>query len=119
MEKNPARKVYTTWEIEQNKEEAFAQNYERLPDGILFQLFKKESTAKKPEIKTYDFNFSVLNKKDYYHETIMSTYAVMLANSAKYLFSLNRIEDARKYVELALKAKPDLPQAVDLKKKLY
>jgi transmembrane protein TMEM260 (protein O-mannosyltransferase) len=119
VEKNPSRKVYTTWEIEQNKDEVFAQNYERIPDGILLQLFKKESTGKKSELKTYDFNFTKLNKEDYYHETIMNTYAFMLASSANHFYSQNRIEDARKYVELSLKAKPDLPQALELKKKLY
>jgi hypothetical protein len=73
---------------------------------------------KKPEIRVYDFSFTPVSIKDYYHETIMNTYAQMLTNSAYYLFTQNRIEDARKYVELALSAKPGYPQALELKRKI-
>jgi hypothetical protein len=115
VERNPGRIIYTTWEIEQNKEEAFAPNYQRIPDGLLNRLVKNDDFERmKGNIKTYDFVFTPNQEKDYYHETIMNTYAMTLSNSANYLWQLGQTADARKYAELALTAKPGTPQILDL-----
>ncbi|MGH2575084.1 MAG: protein O-mannosyl-transferase family, partial [Ignavibacteria bacterium] len=119
VEKNPSRNIYTTWEIERDKNETFAVNYNRIPDGILSQLVKIDTANTQEQlIKTYDFNFTPTTKKNYYHETIMLSYASMLTNSANYLFKQNRITDARKYLDLALSAISNFPQALELKKKI-
>lgn len=116
---NPGRRIYTTWEIEQSKNELFAEDYSRIPDGLLFRLVPKDSLKnnKVSDYKMYDFNFTLTAAKDYYHETLMLSYAMMLTASAAYLISVNRPEDAKKYIELALSAKPNYPQAVELKRK--
>lgn len=119
--KNPERKVYTTWEIEQNKNEAFARDYIRIPDGLLYRLVKNDNpnSYKVNDYKLYDFSFTPTNIKDYYHETIMGTYASMLTASAGFLVSTyNRTEDAKKYIDLALYAIPNFPKAMELKRKL-
>lgn len=119
VERNPGRNIYTTWEIEQNKDEAFAPNYQRIPDGLLNRLVKNDDFKRmKGDIKTYDFVFTPTQEKDYYHETIMQTYAMTLSNSANFLWQLGRTADARKYAELALTAKPGTPQILDLLNKL-
>jgi hypothetical protein len=117
--KNPERRLYTTWEIEQNKNEPFAQDYSRIPDGLLFRLVNSDSLKNNPaqEYKIYDFSFTPLSKDDYYHKTLMTSYAMMLTGSAGYLVTVNRFEDAKKYLSLALTAVPNYPQALELKKR--
>ncbi len=116
---NPTRKFYDTWEVDQNKQEAFATDYTRLPNGIL-NLFVKTQDYKSgifADYKTYDFSFTPVFKDDYYHKTLMNTYASMLTQSATYLVSKNRTEEARKYLDLALSAVPNYHQALELKRK--
>jgi hypothetical protein len=116
---NPAHKFYITWEIEQNKDEFFAPNYIRVPNGLLIQLVKPENMVNNslPDYKTYDFQFTPTTNGDYYHKTLMNTYASMLTRSAGYLLANNRREEAKKYLDLALLAIPNFPQAIDLLKK--
>jgi hypothetical protein len=113
---NPGRRVYTSWEIEQNKSESFAAEYARIPDGLLFRLVHMDSLDN-IDYKTYDFEFTPVTKNDYYHETLMNTYTMMLTASAKYLLSRNRTVEAGKYLELALLASPGDKTAVELKSK--
>jgi hypothetical protein len=116
---NPSRKIYTTWEIEQNKDEQFAQDFMRIPDGLIYLLVKKENVKNNilPDYKTYDFSFTPTSNPDYYHKTMMTSYALMLTQSASFLLANNRPDEARKYIDLALLAIPNYPQAVELKKK--
>jgi hypothetical protein len=113
---NPGRRVYTSWEIEQNKSESFAAEYARIPDGLLFRLVHMDSLDN-IDYKTYDFEFTPVTKNDYYHETLMNTYTMMLTASSKYLLSRNRTVEAGKYLELALLASPGDKTAVELKSK--
>jgi hypothetical protein len=117
---NPGRKVFTTWEIEQNKSELFAKDYVRIPDGILFRLVKNDPSKKLvvDDYKIYDFKFTPTTVKDYYHETLMGSYAAMLTASATYLSSVNRNEDALKYLDIALTAIPNYGEALRLRSRL-
>ena len=47
----------------------------------------------------------------------MRSYAMMLSSSAAYLVTAGRQQEAKKYLELALVAMPNYPQAVELKNK--
>lgn len=116
---NPNRKFYSTWEIDQNKQEAFALDYARIPNGLLNMFVKIQDykSGNIGEYKTYDFSFTPVFKDDYYHKTLMSSYASMLTASASYLVTKNRLDDARKYLNLALSAVPNYAQAMDLKRK--
>ncbi len=116
---NPGRRIYTTWEIEQNKNEPFAAAFSRIPDGLLFRLVNADSLKNSPaqDYKIYDFSFTPVKEEDYYHKTLMMSYAMMLTGSAGYLVTVNRIDDAKKYLSLALTAVPNFPQALELKKK--
>jgi hypothetical protein len=117
--KNTGRRVYTTWEIEQNKDEPFAANYSRVPDGLLFRLVNTDSLKTHPpaDYIVHDFSFTPVAKNDYYHQTLMMSYAMMLTNSASFLITVNRVEDAKKYLNLALVAVPSFTQALEIKKK--
>ena len=116
---NQDRHIYTTWEIEQNKQEYFAKDYTRIPDGLLFRLLKNSQNNNfvLSDYKIHDFIFTPVAKTDYYHETIMRTYAMMLTSSAGFLSSNGRTEDAKEYIRLALIAKPNFPQAIEMKRK--
>ena len=118
--KNPGRKIYDSWEIEQSKNEQFAVNYERIPDGLLFRIVNPDSLHNNElsDYKVYDFTFTPTENDDYYHRTLMMSYAMMLTNSAVYLASVNRQQDAIKYINLALTAVPTYPQALEVKRKL-
>lgn len=117
---NSGRTSYTTWEIEQNQNEPFAANYRRIPDGLLFRLVNQDSLKNNARLdyKIYDFSITPTAENDYYHKTLMMSYASMLTSSAGYLSTLNRTEDAKKYLSLALTAVPNFPQAIELKRKL-
>jgi len=116
---NPNRRVYTTWEIEQNRNEPFAQDYARVPEGLMFRLVPKDSIKNNivSDYEIYDFKFTPSVKNDYYHETLMLSYSMMLTTSANYLVNINRTNDAKKYLELAILAKPNYPQALELKRR--
>lgn len=119
VKNNPNRRSYITWEIEQNKNEPFAQDFIRLPDGLLFRMVPKDQLKNNQvtDYKVYDFKFTPAAPKDYYYETLMRSYAMMLTASASYLVTAGRIEDAKKYITLSLAAVPNFPQALELKKK--
>lgn len=119
VKNNPNRRSYITWEIEQNKNEPFAQDFIRLPDGLLFRMVPKDQLKNNQvtDYKIYDFKFTPAAPKDYYYETLMRSYAMMLTASASYLVTAGRIEDAKKYITLSLAAVPNFPQALELKKK--
>jgi len=119
VKNNPSRKSYVTWEIEQNTNEPFAQDYVRLPDGLLFRLVPKSEVVNNTvaDYTVYDFKFTPAEPKDYYYETLMRGYSMMLTASASYLLSAGRPMDAKKYLELALISVPNFPQALELKKK--
>ncbi len=116
---NPGRKVYTTWEIEQNRNETFALNYARIPDGLLFRIVKPEELHNNilPDYKFHDFKFTPDLNKGYYHETLMYSYAFMFTVTAGYLATVLKTEDAKKYLELALIAKPGFPNALEVKRR--
>lgn len=117
--KNPGRKVYTTWEIEQNKNEQFATEYIRIPDGLLFRVVKPDELKNNilPDYKFHDFKFTHDPNKGYYHETLMYSYAFMLTATAGYLANALKTEDAKKYLEMALTAKPGFPNALEVKRR--
>lgn len=91
----------------------------RIPDGLMFRIMRPNTvdTNIVRDYKIHDFKFTPTSNQDYYHKTLMLTYATMLTGSAKYLVTVHRDEDAKKYLELALTAIPNFPQALDLKKK--
>ena len=119
VKNNPNRRIYATWEIEQNKNEPFAQDFIRIPDGMLFRLTPKDKVHNNQvdDYKIYDFSFTPVAPKDYYYDTLMRSYAMMLTASSSYLITSGRPEDAKKYLALALLAVPNFPQALELKKK--
>lgn len=119
VKNNPTRRSYSTWEIEQNKNEPFAQDYVRIPDGLLFRFIPKAGSSNNivSDYKMFDFTFTPAPRKDYYHETLMLSYSMMLTASASYLLTAGRTEDAKKYLALALIATPNYPQAAELKRK--
>jgi len=119
VKNNPNRRKYVTWEIEQNKNEPFAQDFLRFPEGLLFRLVPRSEVQNNivKDYKMYKYSFTPAPLKDYYHETLMRSYAMMLTASASYLITMGRPEDAKKYLELSLKAFPNFPQAMEMKKK--
>ncbi len=119
VKNNPNRRSYITWEIEQNKNEPFAQEFTRIPDGLLFRMVPKDGLKNNQvsDYNIYDFSFTPVAPKDYYYETLMKSYSMMLTASASYLLTAGRQEDAKKYLELALLATPNFPQAIELKRK--
>jgi hypothetical protein len=65
----------------------------------------------------HEYSFTPVSKNDYYHESISMTYAMMFTASANFLLSSGKTEEAKEYLRLALKAKPNFQQALELKRK--
>ncbi len=97
--------IYTTFEIDEAKQERFGLEYRRVPEGLLFRMTKSvyfDSTYKEPDIK-----FTKTAKTDYYHTFVMNAYYMMFLNRASYLMNFNRLDTAEEYVKRALDLRPN------------
>lgn len=97
--------IYTTFEIDESKQERFGQEYRRIPEGLLFRMTKSvdfDSSYKEPDIK-----FTKTAKTDYYHSFLMNAYYMMFLNRASYLMNFSKLDAAEEYVKRGLDLRPN------------
>jgi hypothetical protein len=95
---------YTTFEIEEEKNEKFAKDYTRIPEGLLFKLSKSnefDTTYIEPE-----FVYTKSTETDYYHTFIMNAYYIMYLNRANYLMNISKLDLAEMYIKRVLETRP-------------
>jgi hypothetical protein len=95
---------YTTYEVEEDKNEKFAKEYSRIPEGMLIKISKSnafDSTYKEPDI-----TFTINNNTDYYHTFIMNAYYMMFLNRANYLMNVFQYDTAEMYIKKVLEMRP-------------
>ncbi len=109
------RNVYTTYEIEQEKNEAFAKDYVRVPEGLLFLLTKEKTYV---DYKEPDFVFEITSRNDYHHTFIMNAYYNAYLNRANYLMNHSKFDEAERLLNKAAEVKPNAPDARQMLNKI-
>ncbi|MBL8007701.1 MAG: DUF2723 domain-containing protein [Ignavibacteria bacterium] len=109
------RNFFTTFEIEQDKNEKFGKDYIRIPQGLLIRYDKNRDYV---DYTDPDFEYVVTNRDDYHHSFIMNAYFNSYLSRANYLMNFSKFDDAEKNVNKALEIKPNSPDALKLKQKV-
>ncbi|HRE41572.1 MAG TPA: DUF2723 domain-containing protein [Ignavibacteria bacterium] len=114
-EKNQDRPFYTTYEIEQGApQEKFGENFNRIPQGMLFRYSKNSAFDNYTEP---NFTFQITNKTGYHYNFIMNSYISAYLSRANYLINFSKFQQAENLINKALEINPNLPDAVKLLKK--
>lgn len=111
------KKIYVTFEVEDNKIERFANGYSRIPEGLLLKLSKNKNLI--DDYRTVPaFEYTITQKTDYYHKFIMDAYYMTSLSRANYLMNINKFDEAEQFINKALEIKPNDKQALGLMNKL-
>lgn len=118
VDKNyPDKKIYVTFEVEDNKIEKFANAYSRIPEGLLLKLSKNKNLI--DDYRTISpLEYTVTQKTDYYHKFIMDAYYMTSLARANYLMNINKFDEAEQLINKALEIRPNDKQASGLMNKL-
>ena len=95
---------YTTFEIEEDKNEKFAKEYSRIPEGLLFKFTK--SAEFDTTFAETDFTYTKTSETDYYHTFIMNSYYMMTLNRANYLMNISKFDEAEMHIKRILESRP-------------
>lgn len=109
------RPVFTTYEIEQEGNERFGQEFNRIPQGLLIRYTKEEEL---PDYQQPEFKFTHTDKTSYHHSFIMNSYYNAYLNRASYLMSLKKYDESEKMINLALQQFPERNEARQLMNRL-
>jgi len=104
VEKNPNRNFFTTFEIETDKNERFANAYSRIPQGLLLKYNKPT-----PDFDNYampQFTFQITQQDDYYHTFLMNAYYNAYMSRANYLMNFVKYDEADMMINKAAEVKP-------------
>jgi len=109
------RDFFTTFEIESEKQERFANDYQRIPEGMLIKYTKdmKYDNYVQPEFK-YE-----LARDDGYHQTfIMNAYYNAYLSRANYLMNFSKLDEAEFLITKAIEVNPKGPESKQLLNKI-
>jgi len=109
------RNFFTSFEIEQEKNERFGKDYTRVPQGLLINYNKSKNYD---EYKDPEFEFVITDKTDYHHNFIMNAYYNGYLSRANYLMNFAKFEEAEKLINKAIEIRPNTPDAKQLLMKL-
>jgi hypothetical protein len=104
-------------EVEDDKNERFAKEYTRIPEGLLFKFTKSDafdSTYVEP-----DFVFTKTTESDYYHTFIMNAYYLMYLKRANYLMNITKLDTAEIYIKRVLEMRPNDKTAIGMLKRVW
>lgn len=117
VKSNSDKNIYVTYEVDANKQEPFATDYFRIPEGLLIRYSKTkdfDNSYKFPE-----FRYEITNDDEYHYKFLMLAYYSAYTNCAQYLLNNNRPDDAemliKKAEELELKSPANFPNAKSTK----
>ncbi len=113
--KNPERNFYTTYEIEQEKQERFANDYGRIPEGLLFKYTKK---TEYDNFIMPDYKFEITSDPQYHTSFIMNAYYNAYINRANYLMNFAKYDEADALLNIAANVVPKAPEVLQLRNKI-
>lgn len=109
------RNFFTTFEIEQEKNERFGKDYARVPQGLLIRYSKAKTYEEIPETQ---FDFTVTDIDDYHHTFLMNAYYNSYLSRANYLMNYSKLNEAEALINKAIEIKPNAPDAKQLLQKV-
>ncbi len=109
------RNFYTTFEIEQDKNEKFGKDYTRVPEGLLIKYDKEKGYV---EYKDPEFEYALTLNPDYHHSFIMNAYYNSFLSRANYLMNFSKLDEAEKLINKAIEIKPNAPEGKQLLQKI-
>ena len=109
------RNIYTTFEIEQEKNERFGKDYNRVPEGLLIKYSKEKGFV---DYKEPELTFTITDKDGYHYNFIMNAYYNAYLSRANYLMNYSQYDEAEKLIRKAADVKPNAPDAKQLMNKL-
>lgn len=107
VEKNPNRNFYTTFEVEAAKQELFATNYQKIPEGLLVRYVK---TMEYDNYVMPEFKFEKTTQDDYYHTFLMNAYYNAYLSRANYLMNFAKLDEADALINKAAEVNPNGPE---------
>ncbi|HET9136410.1 MAG TPA: hypothetical protein VFO76_07230, partial [Candidatus Kapabacteria bacterium] len=113
VRRNQDRPIYISSEVIQERDPLFASSFKPIPGGIEYRFMEKDSAfdAPLPKIQWRDEKYKVRN---YYTDGSRLLQAGALSARAEYLARRGNLAEAKQWIDLALKFKPDM--SVDLEK---
>lgn len=109
------RNFFTTFEIEQEKNERFGKDYTRVPQGLLIKYSKNKSYEDSPEPQ---LEFTVTDINDYHHTFLMNAYYNSYLSRANYLMNNSKLDQAEILINKAAEIKPNSPDIRQLLQKV-
>lgn len=109
------RNFYTTYEIEQDKNERFGKDYVRIPEGLLLRYTKEMEFI---DTREPEFEYTVTTQDDYHHNFIMTAYYNAYLSRSNYLMTHSRLDEAERLINKAIEIKPNAPDARQLLNKV-
>lgn len=109
------RNFYTTYEIEQDKNEKFGKDYNRIPEGLLIKYSKEKGFN---DLTDPELEFTITSETDYHHNFIMTAYYNSFLTRANYLMNFQKFDEAEKFINKAIEVKPGSQDARQLLNKL-
>ena len=113
--RNPERNFYVTYEIEQEKQERFANDYTRIPEGLLFRYTKEKSYD---NFVMPDYKFEITADPQYHTSFIMNAYYNAYINRANYLMNYSKFDEAEALLNIASNIVPKAPEVGQLRNKI-
>lgn len=96
---NPDKNIYVSYEVDANKQEPFATNYYKVPEGLLVRYSKVQEFDS--NYKFPDFKYEITNRDEYHYKFLMNAYYSAFTNCASYLLNNNRPDEAEQLIKKA------------------
>lgn len=110
------KNIYISYETEEDKSGRIAQNYPRIPQGLLFRL--SNDTASFDNYVMPEFNFIPSAKTDFNNMYITKSYMQAYMGRANYLMKFQKYDEAESLLKNVVKYYPNIPEVLQLQKKL-
>lgn len=108
--------IFISYETEEDKSGRIAQNYPRIPQGLLFRLSK--DTSDYDNYAMPEFNFIPYGKTDFNNMYITKSYMQAYMGRANYLMKFEKYDEAESLLNNVIRYYPNVPEVMQLQKKL-
>ncbi|CAN5630687.1 hypothetical protein BH10BAC5_BH10BAC5_00580 [soil metagenome] len=113
--KNTDRNFYVTYEVEQEKQERFAGDYNRVPEGLLIKYTKDKGYD---NFQMPDYKFDINHDPQYHISFLMNAYYNSYVNRANYLMNFSKLDEAETLLNIASNVDPRGPEVGQLRNKI-
>jgi len=105
--RNLDRPIFLSPEVVEQRDQLFAPSFKPYAAGLAYRFLPRDSVFEVPlpQVQWNDKNF---RGRDYYTDNARWLQAFPLADRAQYLVKQRRIDEAKKFLDLALSFEPDM-----------